>query len=916
MKKLNELQSLLNLTLALGQTPDPELLAEVEKLEAREKRLRERVRKNIATDLNELNSLVPAPPVAIPVKDPLQELKELMSSLGPRPQPEDIPVLENEETWAQRVIDETPEVITEVVTEPEPAPVQEPQPETLIDKTVKSITETVVSQGDPVLVDSTNNLEIKVKQLEKWISKIAATGPGGGSAWLWDLQDVHPSTKNVTDTQILAYDGVLGKWINKDHVVASLYILPYATTSTLGGIIVDSSTMTMAAGRYGAKWQLGEFYVSSTQILGGTVSNADITLAPNGTGGVVVPKLKLPVGSVISGTGETVVIVAPVIINTLNWSTGTALAAGAIGGISPGVPAPWTIYQFTSSVLNLVQINDILGGAGVPVTSTVRWVGTTTATGTYVIVDSATYDGQPALTIPTSNSIITVARPIVNAGLVLSTTSNTDITLNPGDSGNVVVHSNVVPYTNNVWSLGTPTKRWSDIWFGPGTIYIQDETLNSDQAIGARDGNLYVLGAAGFKVGEWLLRDNYISINNAARDVYIGNTSDTGRVLLNRPFSVFTTGQLTTFNISRNGRVSVYTPSIPANDTGAVSIIGSTNGAYQPVTNSGGMLHITGNDGAVSRITNDAFGTASFPAYISRVGRGTAETPSATQAGDIMTRFSTVGWGTTNYVPTTGAPAPTTIEVYAKENFTDTSAGTEYRISTTPLGSTSKTLSLTVDSTGISFSSTTTGAGITFRDGSRQTSATVVATTSVLGIVRPDGETITIDSSGTISANHYYASFYDTSIQTSSATSAQAIRINGTAIDSHGVTVISGNTIKMANAGLYNLQFSLQMKNTDNAQHNSYFWLRQNGADIDTSNTTITTPAAKNAGNPGFVVAAWNFFIYTTSNNETAQLMWWTPNNTISIASAAQSSATVSSPRIPATPGVIITVNTVEVGSL
>ena len=702
MKRLNELQSLVKLAQNFGQDPDPKILAEIKYLqEQQDKKLKQQTElKARVHAASQAMFEAPAKEYKRPSKYP--DGKAIPAALPDLYQPaSNAGVPENQRCdnceyyvakskkcsrWNNAVVRpaywcakwdkiEKKDIKEEVLVVPEP------KSQTAATQVADYITRNPVKEAtlvapEPALLDPTTNLPLKIKQLEKWVSKIAATGPGGGAAWLWDLQDVHPSTKNVTDTQILAYDGVLGKWTNKDHVVASLYILPYATTSVLGGIIVDSSTMTMAAGRYGAKWQLGEFYVSSTQILGGTVANADITLAPNGTGGVAVPKLKLPTGSVISGTGETVVIVAPVTINTLNWSTGTALAAGAIGGISPGVPAPWTIYQFTSSVLNLVQINDILGGAGVPVTSTVRWVGTTTATGTYVIVDSATYDGQPPLTIPTSNSIITVARPIVNAGLAITTTSTTDITLSPGSSGNVVIHSNLVPFTNNVWSLGTPTKRWSDVWFGPGTIYIQDETLNSDQAIGARDGNLYVAGAAGFKVGEWTFRDNYIFINNPARDVYIGTTGATGRLILNRSFSVFTTGQLTTFNVSRNGRVSVYTPSIPANDSGAVSIIGSTNGVCQPVTNSGGMLHITGNDGAVSRITNDAFGTASFPAYISRVGRGTAATPSATQAGDIMTRISTVGWGTTNYVPTTGAPAPTTIEVYAKENFTDTSAGT------------------------------------------------------------------------------------------------------------------------------------------------------------------------------------------------------------------------------------------------
>jgi hypothetical protein len=133
------------------------------------------------------------------------------------------------------------------------------------------------------------------------------------------------------------------------------------------------------------------------------------------------------------------------------------------------------------------------------------------------------------------------------------------------------------------------------------------------------------------------------------------------------------------------------------------------------------MLHITGNNETVSRITNDAFGTGSFPAYISRAGRGTAQSPSAIISGDILSRYSTVGWGTTNFAGAS-VPAATNIEVYARENFTDSASGTEYRFYTAPIGTTTKTLSLTINDSGVSFvNNPTITAGITFRNGDRLT---------------------------------------------------------------------------------------------------------------------------------------------------------------------------------------------------
>ena len=267
------------------------------------------------------------------------------------------------------------------------------------------------------------------------------------------------------------------------------------------------------------------------------------------------------------------------------------------------------------------------------------------------------------------------------------------------------VNSNIIPNVNTTYSLGNSSMRWESLWVGSNSIIFADSnTSYPDQVLTVSNGIFNILQAgiaseAGLRVGNFTFVNNYILLSNSAQEIVIGSTNATAPVIFNRPINIVSgeTGTVT-FAADRSGRVKIIPPTIPAGDVGAFSIIGSANAAYQGVVNPGGMLHITGNDGVVSRITNDGFGTGAFPAYISRAGRGTANTPSAIQSGDIMSRYSTVGWGATNF-PT--GPAATNIEVYARENFTDTAGGTEYRIYTSPIGTNAKTLSLTINSNGI-----------------------------------------------------------------------------------------------------------------------------------------------------------------------------------------------------------------------
>ena len=96
-------------------------------------------------------------------------------------------------------------------------------------------------------------------------------------------------------------------------------------------------------------------------------------------------------------------------------------------------------------------------------------------------------------------------------------------------------------------------------------------------------------------------------------------------------------------------------------------------------------LHVVGADGAVTRITQDAFGTGSYPAYTGRQARGTAASPTATQTDDILVEFTGRGYGASAFSSSSVAR----IDLEAAENFTNTAQGTYISFHTSALGAAS-----------------------------------------------------------------------------------------------------------------------------------------------------------------------------------------------------------------------------------
>lgn len=147
-------------------------------------------------------------------------------------------------------------------------------------------------------------------------------------------------------------------------------------------------------------------------------------------------------------------------------------------------------------------------------------------------------------------------------------------------------------------------------------------------------------------------------------------------------------------------------------------------------------------------------------------------------------------------------------------------------------------------------------------------------------------------------------SFYDTTNQTGVAGAVLTMGLNNSDSWNNGVSLVSGNQIRLANPGVYNIMFSAQMlKQNGNSNSHVHIWLAQNGSSLPDTATQLSFP-----GNSVYMVAAWNWFIKTTTPNEYVQLKWRIDSNVdneLFIKSEPANGV------IPAIPGLIVTVNQV-----
>lgn len=126
-------------------------------------------------------------------------------------------------------------------------------------------------------------------------------------------------------------------------------------------------------------------------------------------------------------------------------------------------------------------------------------------------------------------------------------------------------------------------------------------------------------------------------------------------------------------------------------------------------------------------------------------------------------------------------------------------------------------------------------------------------------------------------------------------------------VSSTTITGTIASKIYVDSAGAYNIQFSLQLSNTDTAnEYETDVWLKYNGANLPNSNSVVTVPK-KHSGLNGQLIIALNYFL-EMKDGDYFELAWHAHGSTVFIETIPAGTT----PTRPAAPSAILTVNYVS----
>lgn len=164
-----------------------------------------------------------------------------------------------------------------------------------------------------------------------------------------------------------------------------------------------------------------------------------------------------------------------------------------------------------------------------------------------------------------------------------------------------------------------------------------------------------------------------------------------------------------------------------------------------------------------------------------------------------------------------------------------------------------------------------------------------------------------LDATGGKFINFPYGAFSSDQDQTTTANTATLMTLNTT--DFSNDVSIDTSKITVANAGIYNLQFSTQFQNTDNQIQDISIWLKQNGTDIAGSTGFISIPARKSAspGEEAHEIIGWNYYL-SMAENDYIQIYWSTTSALVTIQAYPASTGPVR----PSTQSVVATLSFVS----
>lgn len=123
-----------------------------------------------------------------------------------------------------------------------------------------------------------------------------------------------------------------------------------------------------------------------------------------------------------------------------------------------------------------------------------------------------------------------------------------------------------------------------------------------------------------------------------------------------------------------------------------------------------------------------------------------------------------------------------------------------------------------------------------------------------------------------------FASFSSTATQTVAAPATPTLLTFTTTDYTNGVHYNPGNGFHADVSGVYNLQFSAQLVNSDTQIHDADIWLRKNGVDLPNT-ASVASVQGTHGGIAGYHIMAANFFV-TLQSGDYVEL-WWASNSTL-----------------------------------
>jgi len=149
-----------------------------------------------------------------------------------------------------------------------------------------------------------------------------------------------------------------------------------------------------------------------------------------------------------------------------------------------------------------------------------------------------------------------------------------------------------------------------------------------------------------------------------------------------------------------------------------------------------------------------------------------------------------------------------------------------------------------------------------------------------------------------------YLAVSDDTDQAATTTTAANVMSFSTTDYSLGASLVSSTKLTAGYSGLYDIQFSAQLRNSTNDVQSVDIWFRKNGTNIANSNSVFGISQRKSTGTDSQSIAALNIFV-ALQKDDYVEIMWRPSDIGVTI----EHFATQTTPDRPATPSIIATMS-------